>query len=105
MNSPTCSSSTSTYPAGATRVILPDNGNAVIFAATLANEANTPVSPLAPLFRTSIKETGANGNARFEEEKENILRPEHIVAWSGFVNDSEHPTMLVDNDLTTNGAT
>ena len=88
-------------PAGATRVILPDNGNAVIFAATLANEANTPVSPLAPLFRTSIKETGANGNARFEEEKENILRPEHIVAWSGFVNDSEHPTMLVDNDLTT----
>ncbi len=86
-------------PQGATQVVLPDNDKAVIFAATLADDSLTPATPVSTLFRTSLK-NGATA-PEMADEKENILRPEHIVAWSGFVNDREHPSMMVDNDPST----
>lgn len=88
-------------PEGASTVILPDNDKAVIFAATLSSECNAPGKPVSTLFRTSIKNTGNSAGLHNNASRENILRPEHIIGWSGFVNDSEHPSMLVDNDLTT----
>ena len=43
-------------PIGATEVVLPDNKNIVIFAATLAKEPYAPVKSVSTLFRTANKE-------------------------------------------------
>ena len=88
-------------PKGTREVILPDNDRMVVFAATLANEPLKPVESLNPLFHTAIKNPDATSSAGDTAVRENLLRPGHIVGWSGFVNDTEHPSKLVDGDLST----
>lgn len=83
-------------PAKATEIILPDNPEVVIFAATLAEEDYQEAVPASVLFRTSNKHERTDS---YEEEvgnKENILKPEQIIAWSGFVNENERPELMVD---------
>lgn len=43
-------------PAGATEVVLPDNKNIVIFAATLVDEPYAPTKAVSTLFHTANKE-------------------------------------------------
>ena len=86
-------------PIGATEVVLPDNKNIVIFAATLAKEPYAPVKSVSTLFRTANKENKCISETA--EIKINLLRPEHIVACSGYVNDKEKPVSLIDGDEST----
>lgn len=84
-------------PAGATSVILPQDRQVILFSATLTSgEAGRAVAA-APLFTTSNRESGAVE----EETYTNILTPEMIVSYSGFVNDREAPAKMVDGDMRT----
>lgn len=87
-------------PANATEIILPDNPDVVVFAATATREAYPAPVAASTLFRTSI-EGGRTEPDLASSKFENILRPEHIIGWSGFVNEKEHPRGLVDGDETT----
>ncbi len=88
-------------PAGAKEIILPDNPDLVLFSATLANEGHKTPEALSTLYRTSFDGKGKRGGAASAEARESILKPEHIVAWSGNVNDREHPRFLHDGDPST----
>lgn len=83
-------------PAKATEIILPNNPDVVLFAATLVEETYPAVTTASTLFRT-------NNEYQVEEEvleeaviKENILKEEHIVAWSGFTRHNERPALMLD---------
>lgn len=81
-------------PAKTTEIILPDNKDIVIFAATLVEEPYAPVEAVSTLFHTANKDNAClQGMA---EPKVNLLKPERIVAWSGYTNDNEKPVFLVD---------
>lgn len=82
-------------PAKATEVILPNNPDVVIFAATLAKEDYAPAQALSTLFGTN-NETAREEGYDESNAKPSLLKPEHIVASSGFVNEREHPKYLVD---------
>lgn len=88
-------------PAGAKEIILPDNPALVLFSATLAKEDAGKPEALSTLFRTSFDGKSTRGTAAAARVRESILKPEHIVAWSGHVNDREHPRFLHDGDVTT----
>ena len=87
-------------PAKATQVILPDNKEIVLFAATLVEEPYEPVEAVSALFRTANK-SNAILNGETTEPKVSLLKPEHIVAWSGYVNDREKPAFLADGNEST----
>lgn len=85
-------------PAGAREIILPDNPDLVIFGATLASDESETARPLAPLFRTSIADACGRGRTQAASRGEGLLKPEHLTAWSGHVNEREHPKFLLDGD-------
>lgn len=66
----------------------------VIFAATLVEEPYAPVEAVSTLFRTANKDNACL--QEMAEPKVNLLKPEQIVAWSGYTNDNEKPAFLVD---------
>lgn len=82
-------------PKGATQMVLPDEPGLVIFAATAVNEADIKAKPARRLFVTNnIDDTPQeSGNV---ELGQSLLDSSKIIAWSGFVNDDEHPRFLVD---------
>lgn len=80
-------------PSNATEIILPDSPEVVLFAATLAKEDLPAVTPVSVLFRTANEAQSAE---KKKEVKENILKPEHIVTWSGYVNEKEKPAFMID---------
>ena len=86
-------------PKGANEIVLPDNKDIVIFAATAAAEPMAHAESAAPLFRTANID-GRTAPAA-DSVKENLLRPEHVVAWSGYVNEQEKPQAMVDGDPAT----
>ena len=90
-----------TIPEGTTDIILPDNPEIVIFAATAARENTEASEALSEMFRTSIAPNAARENDGETKGHGNILRQEHIAAWSGFVNDKEMPQFLIDGDSST----
>lgn len=83
-------------PAKATEVILPNNPDVVLFAATLVDEAYPTATAVSTIFRT------ANGNVSQEAVledvvvRENLLNEEHIVGWSGFTRHDERPALMLD---------
>lgn len=83
-------------PDGATQIILPKSPDVVLFAATLVKEDMPSVVPASTLFRTSIK--GGMAEDGTDVLKENLLKPEHVVAWSGYVNEKERPAFMVDGN-------
>lgn len=86
-------------PAGATEVVLPDNKNIVIFAATLVDEPYAPAKAVSTLFHTANKENKCISETA--ELKVNLLRPEHIITCTGYANDKEKPASLIDGDENT----
>ncbi len=88
-------------PARATEIILPNSPDVVLFAATLAQEQYPDVEPASQLFRTAIEKTASVELAAQTVVRENLLKPEHIVAWSGFVNNNERPALLLDGNEAT----
>lgn len=89
-------------PKGAKEVILPDNPNLVIFAASAVNELSPQLTPAGDLFRTSIKDKGNKSSDKSElASGKNLLDAAKQVAWSGFVNEAEHPKFLHDGNHST----
>lgn len=86
-------------PAKATEVFLPDNKDIVIFSATLVDEAYAPVEAVSTLFCTANKENAQSKG--MAEAKTNLLKPENIIAWSGYTNNNEKPACLVDGNENT----
>ena len=85
-------------PKGATQLILPDNKDIVLFAATAVKEENSQVSPASALFRTALK--SQNGN-KANAPKVNLMKGAKVIACSGFVNDEESPERMIDGDTQT----
>ena len=83
-------------PDKATEIILPDNPDVVLFAATATTEEYPAVTAATELFRTANKEdlTAPVAIDTFA----NILSPDNIVAYSGYVNENESPAKLLDGD-------
>jgi alpha-mannosidase len=83
-------------PAKAKEVILPNRPEVVLFAATLAEEAYPAATAASELFHTA--NVGSEEVLQEEAvEKVNLLKPEHVVAWSGFTRQNERPAMMLDN--------
>lgn len=83
-------------PAKATEIILPNNPDVVLFAATLAEEEYPAVTAASTLFRTSNEYQQEEKSLEKAVIKENILKEEHIVAWSGFTRHNERPALMLD---------
>ncbi len=86
-------------PAKATQIILPNNKDIVIFAATLIEQPYTPAEAVSTLFCTANKDNVCLQG--MTESKINLLKPEHIVTWSGYINDKEKPAFLIDGNEST----
>lgn len=84
---------------GTTEIILPNNPDVVLFAATAVNEG-PEATPAKPLYRTAIT-TGATSPAADDTAFDNILTKEQIIGWSGFANGREKPEFLVDGKMET----
>lgn len=87
-------------PKGATQVILPDDPHIVIFAATLAADEQG-VTPATKFFETSNIDdrsylTPSGENAL--PTTPSLLKTARIVSYSGYVNNSERPEGLVDDN-------
>ncbi len=87
-------------PQGATSVILPDNSDIVLFAATVSEGDAPAVVPAVKLFRTANRHH-ATANAEAVSPLKNVLTPAMITAWSDYVVESERPEFLVDGDENT----
>ena len=89
MSSLTCFKFAIDLPERATEVVLPDNKDIVIFAATLTDVAATSVCPASELFRT------ANKCNRYQTESStervNILKQDMVMGYSSYVNEKEKP--------------
>lgn len=89
-------------PAKATEIILPDDPKVVLFAATAVREELPRAEAAAPLFRTNnVSDTPDRVSTEELILDKNLLSADKITAWSGFVNDKEHPRFMVDGDETT----
>lgn len=86
-------------PEKATEVVLPDNKDIVIFAATLTDVAAASVCPVSELFRTANKCDGYQ--AESSAERVNILKQDMVMGYSSYVNEKEKPTFMVDGDENT----
>ena len=85
-------------PKGATQLVLPDNKDIVLFAATVVKEENPQVTPASRLFRTALKpQQGDKANA----PKSNLMKGAKVIACSGFVNEEESPERMIDGDSQT----
>ena len=85
-------------PKGARSISLPDDPHVVVFAATLANDADEAL-PAAPLFKTSLIADGKKAAAdETAVQRENVLKKATVVAVSGEVNESERAVFLTDGD-------
>lgn len=82
-------------PKGATSLILPENKQIVLFAATLVQENNKPVCTASELFRTALNPMSVSVQ---QVQKENLLKNAKIIAYSGYVNEKEAPEYIVDGN-------
>ena len=85
-------------PKGATQVVLPNDENIVVFAATAVNEPER-IKPAGALFRTN--NVNDNGNESGNENKVNLLKQATILAVSGECNEREKADNLFDGNLET----
>lgn len=88
-------------PKDTRQIILPDNPDIVIFAATLSTDATDKFSAVSELFRTSIvnKSPAKESDAQIHEKS--LVNAGNMIAWSGYVNEKERPEFLHDGDLST----
>ncbi len=84
-------------PKGVRKVTLPDDPHVVVFAATLANDADG-AAPAAPLFKTSLKSSASSEKDGAGQQQVSLLKEAEIIAVSGEVNDAERAVFLVDDD-------
>ncbi len=83
-------------PRGARQVTLPSDDHIVVFAATVATDADDAVSAM-PLFKTSLKENHTTEQQETADTTApNVLKSARIIGVSGEVNDNERAANLTD---------
>ena len=80
-------------PQGATTLKLPENSRIVIFAATLANDANNTLTPATDLMEVNLPVREIKGDAT---TRKNLLVGKPCIERSGEVNRRESAAMAVD---------
>lgn len=85
-------------PAGARQLVLPDNPRVVVFAATLADDANNAAVPACDLLRAALPAKGADAA---EAARRNLVYGKPVVERSGEVNHSERAECAMDEEVTT----
>lgn len=88
-------------PKNTRQVILPDNPDIVIFAATLSAEAPEKFFAVSELFRTSIVNKSSARDSRAKTDGKSLVNAGNMVAWSGYVNEKERPEFLHDGNPST----
>ena len=88
-------------PAKTRQIVLPDNSDIVIFAATLASGLPEEVTPASQLYRTSIVDNSNAAPTEASAGKESLVNAGNMTAWSGYVNNEEKPQLMHDGDLST----
>ncbi|MBO4590752.1 MAG: discoidin domain-containing protein [Bacteroidaceae bacterium] len=86
-------------PKGATSIVLQENANVVVFAATAVNEAER-VTPACSLFKTGNKTDAVSYEAAMPA-RVNILKDAKIIGVSGEVNRREVGANINDGDMET----
>lgn len=86
-------------PKDVTSIVLPDNKDVVIFAATLVQEEQPSAISASTLFTTNNR----RNERRLSDEKEqllrvNLLKDAKIMASSGCVNEKERPELMTDGN-------
>ncbi|MDE6340604.1 MAG: discoidin domain-containing protein, partial [Muribaculaceae bacterium] len=84
-------------PRGATTVVLPDDKNIAVFAATVSADEGYGFEAAAPLFNPLVA-PAVKGKASEADNHKNLLTPEMIIGYSGYVNEKERPALLVDGN-------
>ncbi|MDR1681936.1 MAG: discoidin domain-containing protein [Candidatus Symbiothrix sp.] len=85
-------------PKNARRLILPENQQIAIFAATLSNDANNNIRPVTDLLQVYLPEKEANDGGFF---KNNLLLRKSVTEKSGEINEREQANFAIDSELTT----
>lgn len=83
-------------------IILPDDRDVVLFAATLAMEEQPAVLLASEHFTTNNRNNVRNTlESEPKQQRENLLKNAKLTFCSGFVNDKERPEALTDGDENT----
>jgi alpha-mannosidase len=85
-------------PAGAKQLTLPDDRRVVVFAATVASDANNSLVPTADPLRITLPKKGADEMGAM---RTNLVYNKPVVERSGQVNRSEGAEYATDEDYTT----
>lgn len=85
-------------PVGARELVLPDNPRVVVFAATVADDANNAALPGSDLLRVSLPAKGADAG---DASRKNLVYGKPVVERSGEVNRSERAECALDEDVAT----
>lgn len=89
-------------PKGVSEVILPQNENIVIFAATAVVENNSSSSPLMDLFFINNRRKHESAFSKNQiSDNENLLKNAKLIKYSGYVNEKERPYYAIDGNLST----
>lgn len=88
-------------PANTRRIVLPDNPDIVIFAATLAAGMPEDITSASPLYRTSIVNDANTEAFSATAARESLVNAGNIIEWSGYVNNEEKPEFMHDGDHST----
>ena len=82
------------------QVLMPNDPDIVIFAATVSN-GEPDLQPAFPLFQTSLRQPSATELSQAEEPSVNLLKSARLVTVTGECNDRERAVNLTDgNDNT-----
>ena len=87
-----------TLPAGAKELILPNNGNIVVFAVSAANNSNDDTKPAAEFVDIQKQEDFQSNELTHCSELISAYKP---TTASGQISDSENPSMAVDGNEST----
>lgn len=87
-------------PRGDTTLILPENNGIGVFAATVSS-GNDYTFTLATEPFNPLVGTKSTAESTAIAKPENLLLPEMIIGYSGYVNERERPELIVDGDETT----
>ena len=85
-------------PAGARRLVLPDDPRIVLFAATVAEDRNNDVVPATDVLGIELPMKGAD---EAESVRRNLVQGKPVTERSGQVNRSERAEFALDDDITT----
>ncbi len=87
-------------PAGTDTLILPDDINLILVAATVTAGDPQPAVAVTPLFKTGNRASDSYDPTTLPEPA-NLLTPDMIISYTGGAKEANHPSKLLDNDINT----